>query len=487
MLTNVQNFYIDGEWCSPIGTETMAVVNPATETDIAEISLGTTGDVDNAVAAAKRAFVTYSKWSVPERKALIERIQAVYERRMGDLGAAISLEIGAPKWLANIFQAGMGWAHFPVTLELLDSFKFEYQITERSKILKKPIGVVGMITPWNWPLNQILCKVLPALATGCTMVLKPSEIAPFNALILAEILDEAGVPKGVFNLVNGDGPTVGRAMSTHVDIDMMSFTGSTRAGVCVAQDSAATVKRVAQELGGKSVNVILLGADIGLAVTNGVNNVMLNSGQTCAAPTRMLVPASLHDEICEIAKRVVAGVRVVDPTDDFNPNENPHFMNEGATTIGPVVSKQQYEKIQSAIQRGINEGATLIAGGLGRPDKFEKGYYVRPTIFANVNNTMSVAVEEIFGPVLCIIPYADEEEALEIANDSKYGLSGYVFGESVDRAAGFAANIETGAVHLNGSPPDFSAPFGGVKQSGNGREWGELGFEEYLEARTLIA
>ena len=403
---------------------------------------------------------------------LLGAILGEYTKRYDEIAAAISTEMGAPIWLSKAAQAATGQAHFATTLELLKTYAWEEK--KGAYLLRKePVGVCGLITPWNWPINQISCKVAPALAAGCTMVLKPSEVAPVNAILLAEILDAAGVPKGVFNLVNGDGPSVGEAMSSHPDIHMMSFTGSTRAGVLVAKAAADTVKRVSQELGGKSANIVLEDADLQTAVAGGVSQVMTNSGQSCNAPTRMLVPKAKHDEALQIAKAAAEGVKPGDPFTD-------------GTVIGPVVSEVQFEKIQGLIQKGIDEGATLVAGGTGRPDGLNAGYFVKPTVFGDVNNDMTIAREEIFGPVLSILPYETEAEAIEIANDTPYGLSGYVQSGSVDHAVEVASQIRTGNVHINGSGPDFGAPFGGYKQSGNGREWGELGFEEFLETKAMF-
>jgi aldehyde dehydrogenase (NAD+) len=380
--------------------------------------------------------------------------------------------MGAPIWLSKAAQAATGQAHFATTLEILKNYEWEER---KGKYLlrREPVGVCGLITPWNWPINQISCKVAPALAAGCTMVLKPSEVAPVNGIILAEVLHAAGVPAGVFNLVNGDGPGVGEAMSSHPDIHMMSFTGSTRAGVLVAKAAADTVKRVAQELGGKSANIILEDADLETAVSGGVGQIFTNSGQSCNAPTRMLVPRASHAEALEIAKKTAEAVKPGDP------------FAEG-TTIGPVVSEVQWDKIQGLIQKGIDEGAELVCGGTGRPDGLNAGYYVKPTVFGNVTNDMTIAKEEIFGPVLSILPYDNEEQAIEIANDTPYGLSGYVQSGDVDHALAVAAQIRSGTVHINGSGADFTAPFGGYKQSGNGREWGDLGFEEFLETKAVF-
>ena len=465
-------FYIDGEWVDPATPATLDVINPTTEAPFATISMGSAADVEKAVAAAKTAFESFSKTSVQERMELLGAILGEYTKRYDEIAAAISTEMVAPIWLSKAAQAATGQAHFATTLELLKTYAWEEK--KGAYLLRKePVGVCGLITPWNWPINQISCKVAPALAAGCTMVLKPSEVAPVNAILLAEILDAAGVPKGVFNLVNGDGPSVGEAMSSHPDIHMMSFTGSTRAGVLVAKAAADTVKRVSQELGGKSANIVLEDADLQTAVAGGVSQVMTNSGQSCNAPTRMLVPKAKHDEALQIAKAAAEGVKPGDPFTD-------------GTVIGPVVSEVQFEKIQGLIQKGIDEGATLVAGGTGRPDGLNAGYFVKPTVFGDVNNDMTIAREEIFGPVLSILPYETEAEAIEIANDTPYGLSGYVQSGSVDHAVEVASQIRTGNVHINGSGPDFGAPFGGYKQSGNGREWGELGFEEFLETKAMF-
>jgi aldehyde dehydrogenase (NAD+) len=465
-------FYIDGQWVDPATPNPCDVINPADESVIGRISLGSQADVDKAVAAAKKAFETFSQTSREERVALMERILAAYQNHLGELAETISSEMGAPMSLASIAQAPSGMAHLASTLEVLKKYEF-VENRGKTKIMKEPVGVCGFITPWNWPVNQIMCKVAPALAAGCTMVLKPSEIAPLNAIVVAKILDEAGVPAGVFNLVNGDGPTVGAALSSHPDIDMVSFTGSTRAGVQVAKAGADTVKRVHQELGGKSANILLDDVDIAQAVKGGVRGVMTNSGQSCNAPTRMFVPRDKHAEALEVAKKTAEGIVVGNPADE-------------KTTIGPVVSKQQWDKIQALIQKGIDEGAELVAGGTGLPEGLDKGYYVKPTVFGGVNNQMTVAREEIFGPVLSILPYDTEEEAIAMANDTPYGLSGYVSSADPERAMRVASRLRTGQVHLNGAGPDFSAPFGGYKQSGNGREWGDFGFEEFLEVKAVM-
>lgn len=471
-MKDTTKFYINGEWVDPVTPNTMDVINPATEEAFATISMGSAADVDKAVAAAKAAFPAFSRTTREERMALIAKIMEVYQTRYEEIAETISKEMGAPIWLSQMAQAAMGSAHFGTTLEILKNYEFE-EDRGKTHISKEPVGVCGFITPWNWPVNQIVCKVAPALAAGCTMVLKPSEVAPLNAHILAEVLDEAGVPAGVFNLVNGDGMNVGAALSAHPDVDMMSFTGSTRAGIEVAKAAAPTVKRVAQELGGKSANIILEDADLNAAVAGGVTGVMNNSGQSCNAPTRMLVPASKHAEALKIAAAAAEGVKVGDP------------FAEG-TTIGPVVSELQFNKIQDLIQKGIDEGAELVAGGTGRPDGLNKGYYVRPTVFGGVTNDMTIAREEIFGPVLSILPYETEEEAIAIANDTVYGLSGYVSSGSIEHAREVASQLRTGNVHLNGAGPDVGAPFGGFKQSGNGREWGEFGLEEFLEVKATL-
>ncbi|MGK2741334.1 aldehyde dehydrogenase family protein [Tepidicaulis sp. LMO-SS28] len=470
-MKDCRKFYINGAWVEPSKPNDFEVINPATEEPCAKISLGSEEDVNKAVAAAKEAFKTFSQTSREERMALLQKIMEVYQKRYDDIVATVSEEMGAPLWLSKAAQAATGLGHLAKTLEILKDYKFE-EDRGGTRLRREPIGVCGFITPWNWPVNQIMCKVAPALAAGCTMVLKPSEVAPLNAHLLAEIFHEAGVPKGVFNLVDGDGPGVGVPLSAHPDVDMMSFTGSTRAGIAVAKNAADTVKRVAQELGGKSANIILDDADLAKAVGGGVQNMMTNSGQSCNAPSRMLVPAGKHDEAVQIAKAAAEQVKPGDPKAD-------------GTTIGPVVSEVQFNKIQDLIQKGIDEGATLVTGGVGRPEGLNKGYYVRPTIFANVTNDMTIAREEIFGPVLCILPYKDEAEAIEIANDTVYGLSGYVSGDP-ERARKVAAQLRTGNVHINGAGPDFGAPFGGYKQSGNGREWGEFGFEEFLEVKSML-
>ena len=471
-MNNTKKFYINGEWVDPVSPKTLNVINPANEEIISEISLGSEEDVNKAVAAAKKAFLTFSLTSREERLELFEKIMDVYKKRMPDLAKAITNEMGAPVNLANNAQAPAGLGHLNKAYKALKEYKFETEINT-TIIRKEPVGVCGLITPWNWPINQIACKVGPALAAGCTMILKPSEVAPLSAIIFSEILDEAGVPPGVYNMINGDGPTVGEAMSKHKDIDMMSFTGSTRAGISVAKASADTVKRVTQELGGKSANILLHDADFNKAVSKGVMHCMNNSGQSCNAPTRMLVPESKMDEVIEIAKNTLNKIVVGNPESE-------------TTTIGPVVSEVQYNKIKNLIEIGIKEGATLVGGGTDAPAGYNKGYYVEPTIFANVTNDMTIAREEIFGPVLSILGYKDEQDAINIANETIYGLSGYVSSENIENAKSVASKLRTGMVHINNAPGDQSAPFGGYKMSGNGREWGEFGLEDFLEIKSVM-
>jgi aldehyde dehydrogenase (NAD+) len=463
-------FYIDGAWTAPASVKTVSVVNPATEEPMYEVALGSAADVDKAVAAARRAFESYSMSTREDRVALLGRIVEVYQRRMKEIAAAISDEMGAPLVLAERAQAASGLGHIMTTLEVLKSYPFEERLGS-AMILREPVGAVGMITPWNWPLNQIACKAAPALAAGCTMILKPSEYTPTSALIFAEVLDEAGVPKGVFNLVNGLGPDVGAAMSAHPGLDMISFTGSTRAGIDVAQRAAPTVKRVTQELGGKSACVVLEDADFQKAIGGCAAHCFNNSGQSCNAPTRLLVPLARMDEAAAIAKATAEKTVPGDP-------------RAAGTVIGPVVSRVQYEKIQALIEKGIQEGAALVAGGPGRPAGLNKGYYVRPTVFANVTSDMTIAREEIFGPVLSIIGFKDEDDAIRIANDTPYGLAGYVSGGTLS-ARRVSRRIRAGNVNLNGAFNERAAPFGGYKQSGNGREWGRFGLEEYLEVKAV--
>ena len=471
MTTAYNKFFINGEWIEP-DRPTLEVINPATEEPFATISMGTAKDVDAAAKAAKAAFASWSNSSIEARKSVLGNIIGGLKARSEEMAVAISTEMGAPMGLSKTAQVGSGMGHFMNALKILEDFQF-VETRGSTRIVKEPAGICGFITPWNWPLNQIACKVAPAIAAGCTMVLKPSEIAPVSAYILTEVIAESGLPAGVFNLINGDGPEVGAAISAHSDIDLVSFTGSTRAGREVARAAADGIKRVTQELGGKSANIILEDVgDFGKAVAGGVAGCFGNSGQSCNAPTRMLVPAARMAEAVEVAKVAAAKATVGDP-------------QEETTRLGPVVSELQYGKIQSLIEKGVEEGAELIAGGTGRPEGLEKGYYVQPTVFANVTNDMTIAREEIFGPVLSIIGYQDEEDAVEIANDTDYGLSGYVSGEA-SHAQAVALKLRTGNVHINGAGPDFAAPFGGYKQSGNGREWGIEGFEEFLETKAIM-
>ena len=464
-------FYINGAWVDPATPKQLDVINPATEAVAGRISMGSAADVDAAVRAARAAFASYSLTSVDERVALLERIIAEYKLRYADMAAAITEEMGAPALLAQKAQAAMGVGHLTTALNVLKEYKFSEQ-RGTTLLVKEPIGVCGLITPWNWPVNQIACKVAPALAVGCTMVLKPSEIAPFSAQIWTEILHAAGVPAGVFNLVNGDGPTVGAAISSHPEVDLVSFTGSTRAGIEVARNAAPTVKRVHQELGGKSPNIILPDADFQRAVTAGVRSVMSNSGQSCNAPTRMLVPNARMAEVLAIAKAAADSTTVGDPA--------------SGASMGPVISAAQWDKIQTLIERGIDEGAGVVAGGPGKPAGLETGYYVKPTVLGPVKNTATIAREEIFGPVLTILGYDTVDEAVAMANDTPYGLAAYVSGTDPELTRQVAAKLRAGQVNLNSAGPDLMAPFGGFKQSGNGREWGEHAFGEFLEVKAVL-
>lgn len=471
-MRDCRQFYIDGKWVDPTEVREFEVINPANEETIATISLGNAADVDKAVAAAKRAFESFSETTVDVRIALLGRIIEVYRSNIDRMAETISQEMGAPLSLSQAAQAPAGLKHLQEMVKVLGHFKFE-ELKGSTLMRKEPIGVCGLITPWNWPMNQIVCKVAPALAAGCTMVLKPSEIAPLSAYLFAQILHEAEVPRGVFNLVNGDGPVVGAAIASHPDVAMVSFTGSTRAGVAVALAAAPTVKRVAQELGGKSANIILEDADLETAVRYGVQACFRNTGQSCNAPTRMLVPRAKMADAAAWAKQTADAIKVGDP------------FAEG-TTMGPLASKAQFEKVQRLINRGVEEGARLIVGGPGRPEGISRGYFVKPTVFADVHNEMMIAREEIFGPVLCIIAYEDEEDAVRIANDSPYGLSGYVTSGDIERARRVAKRIRSGNVHINSARLDFAGCFGGYKQSGNGREWGEAGLEEFLELKAVF-
>lgn len=470
-MRDYTKFYINGSWVKPAENNTLAVENPATLEQCATIAIGNNTDVDNAVAAAKAAFETFSQTSVEERAALLDKIAEIYMSRIGEIAEAIREEMGAPISLASTAQAYAGLAHITEAAKILRNFAFSEDLGAH-RVVKEPIGVCGLITPWNWPMNQVTCKVAPALAVGCTMVLKPSEVAPLSSYIFTEIMHEAGVPAGVYNMVNGDGPGVGTALSKHPDVDMMSFTGSTRAGSMVAQNAAPTVKRVTQELGGKSPNIVLDDADLEAAVTRGVLHMYTNTGQSCNAPSRMLVPRGRLAEAEQIAAAVSQTVVVGDTA-----NKD--------TTMGPVVSKVQWDKIQGLIQKGIDEGAKVVCGGTGLPDGIEAGHYVRPTVFSEANNEMTISREEIFGPVLTMIPYDSEEEAIRIANDTPYGLAGYVQSGDMDHARAVASKIRAGNIHINGASGGPDVPFGGYKQSGNGREWGAHGFTDYLEIKAI--
>jgi len=463
-------FYIDGQWVDPVEPKSLDVDNPTTEQVSGKIALGADADVDNAVKAARKAFATWSQTSREERLDVLQAIRVEYQKRAADLADAVTEEMGAPRSLAAGPQVSMGLGHLGTAIDVLKNFEFEEQ-HGTTLVVKEPIGVCGLITPWNWPINQIACKVFPALATGCTMILKPSEVAPYSAQVFTEIIDAAGVPAGVYNLVYGDGPGVGVALSSHPGIDMVSFTGSTRAGVDVARNAAATVKRVTQELGGKSPNIVLDDEAFAKSVAAGAAVMMLNSGQSCNAPSRMLVPNSRKDEAVAVAKATIEQVKIGDPNDK--------------SAIGPVASKAQFDKVQGLIQKGIDEGATVAVGGPGRPDGLDTGYYVKPTVFADVRNDMTIAREEIFGPVLCILGYDDLDQAVEIANETDYGLAGYVSAADLGAARAVARRIRAGSVAINHAF-DLNAPFGGYKRSGNGREWSQFGFDEYLEIKSAL-
>ena len=469
------DFYIGGKWVPPYQKNDCPVVNPSSEEAFAIISLGTKRDLDDAVLAAKNAFQTWSTTSLDERLSLIKKLLTIYEDRSQDMAEAISMEMGAPIKLSLNAQTAAGAGHIKAFIKALESFKFEYPLREDTPdeyIIREPIGVCGLITPWNWPMNQVTLKVIPAVAVGCAVVLKPSEIAPMSSLLFAEMMHDAGFPSGVFNLVNGDGPTVGEAMSSHPDIDMVSFTGSTRAGVAVTKGAADTVKRVSLELGGKGANIIFSDCDVEKAVKRGASHCFNNTGQSCNAPTRMLVQRDVYESAVEVAKRTAENTEVNEP-------------NLMGNHIGPLVSEVQYNKVQGLIDIGIKEGARLIAGGLGRPEGFNKGYFVRPTIFADVNNQMQVAREEIFGPVLSMIPFDNEDDAIKISNDTSYGLTDYVQSGDSKRTQRVARQLRAGMVQVNGAPRAAGSPFGGYKQSGNGREGGIEGLEEFLETKAV--
>ena len=465
-------FYIDGQWVKPVHADTIDVVNPATEQIIETIGAGSAEDIDRAVSAARRAFDSFSRSSKEDRIELLTSVREIYKKRFDDIAEAIRLEMGAPLHLANGGQTSVGLGHLKTAIRVLEEFEYE-QEKDGFLIRYEPIGVCGLITPWNWPMNQIVAKLAPVLAAGCTCVLKPSELAPLSAHIMAEILHEAGVPAGVFNLVNGYGPVVGEAMSAHEDIEMMSFTGSTRGGVAVAKGSADTVKRVSQELGGKSANIVLDDDQLGESVRRGVLACMDNTGQSCNAPTRMFVPTARYEEALEIAREVAETLVT----------GNPELEN---TQIGPVVSAAQFDKVQRLISSGIEEKATLVTGGVGRPEHLDKGYFVKPTIFGGVTPQMSIFREEIFGPVLSIIAYENQEEVVNMANDTPYGLAAYVSGSDNSELMKYARELRAGQIHLNYTGGGTNAPFGGFKQSGSGREKAEWGFEEFLECKAIL-
>ncbi|MGA2696099.1 MAG: aldehyde dehydrogenase family protein [Terriglobales bacterium] len=467
-----RQFYIGGKWVDPVAGRDLAVINPANEEPLATISLGNAADVDRAVTAARKAFDSFSETSVDERKQLLQRVITVYQSKIEQMAETMSREMGCPISLSRAAQAPSGAAHLMEIVKVLERFQFEER-NGSTLMRQEPIGVCGMITPWNWPMNQIVAKVAPALAAGCVMVLKPSEMAPLSAILFAQILHEAGVPAGVFNLVNGDGPTVGMAIAAHSGIDMISFTGSTRAGVAVATAAAPSVKRVTQELGGKAANIVLDDADLAKVIPQGVDTCFRNSGQSCNAPTRMLVPQARMAEAVELAKQAAGKTKVGDP------------FAEGVNN-GPLANRNQFERVQKMIKKGIDEGAKLVTGGTGRPDGLSKGYFAKPTVFSDVRNDMTIAREEIFGPVLCIIPYKDDNDAVRIANDTAYGLAGFVSSSNIERARSIAKRIRAGNVHINGARVDFAGCFGGYKQSGNGREWGEAGLEEFLELKAIF-
>ncbi|MAC13825.1 MAG: aldehyde dehydrogenase family protein [Alcanivorax sp.] len=471
-MGSLQQFYINGEWVNPAdGASSHTVINPATENPLGELAMGGAADIDAAISAAAAAFPAFSAEPLETRLGYLEKIAEGYQARLEEIAQAISQEMGAPISMARKVQAPMGLGHLKTTLAVARDYPFEEQLGQ-AQIRRAAAGVCALITPWNWPMNQVMCKVAPAIAAGCTMVLKPSEFAPLSAQILAEIIDEAGLPAGVFNMVHGDGAQVGPLLSSDPRIDVVSLTGSTRAGESVSREAAATIKRVSLELGGKSANILLPGCDLQKAVTHGVRAMMNNTGQSCNAPSRMLVPADQLAEAEAIAAEACSTIVAGDP------------QNED-TVIGPIANGRQYQRVQSMIEKGVEEGAKLVAGGTGKPDGLEAGYFARPTVFSQVSNTMTIGREEIFGPVLVMIPYQNVDEAVAIANDSDYGLSGYVFGEDSDARA-VAARLRTGMVHINGAGPDLQGAFGGYKQSGNGREWGRFGLEEFLETQSLF-
>jgi len=471
-MENLGKFYIDGKWVTPNSKQSMPVINPATEEEIGTVILGNNDDVDIAVKAANLAFESFSKTTKEDRLKLLKRIHEVTSDRFEELAQAMSKEMGAPITMSRDAQADSGLGHLQGFIEALERLEEENTLSNGDILTKEPIGVCGLITPWNWPINQITLKVLPAIACGCTCILKPSEHTPISAMLYAEILHEAGVPSGVFNLIHGTGEEVGVALSRHPDIQMISFTGSTRGGMSVTRESAATIKRVTLELGGKSPNLVFADCDLEERVKASVGECMLNTGQSCDAPTRLIVERSCYDDVLNIAKKAAEDTGVGEPQ-----KEGDH--------IGPLFDKIQFDRVQNMIQVGIDEGARLLAGGLGKPDGFETGWYVKPTIFADVSNDMRVAQEEIFGPVLVIIPFESEEEAIKIANDSPYGLGAYLQTGDKERAQRVSRALRAGAIHINGGGFNYGSPFGGYKQSGNGREGGEMGIEDYLETKTV--
>jgi aldehyde dehydrogenase (NAD+) len=471
-MHNLTKFYIGGQWVEPLSSATLPILNPATEAQIGTVAMGNAADADRAVAAAKAAFTGFSTTPKQERLDLLHRLKAATERRFEDLAQAMRMEMGAPITMARAAQADAAIGHLQGFIDALNELEERKVLTNGDILVREPIGICGLITPWNWPMNQIALKVIPALATGSTCVLKPSEHTPISAMIYAEIIDEAGYPSGVFNLVNGDGPTVGAALSRHPDIQMMSFTGSTRAGIAVTRDAAETVKRVTLELGGKSPNLVFADCDLEARVSASVRECMFNTGQSCDAPTRLLVECSCYAEVLQIAKRTADAIKVDDP-------------EQAGDHIGPLFDKIQYDRVQAMIQVGLAEGATLLAGGPGKPEGVTSGWFVKPTIFADVSNAMRIAQEEIFGPVLVIIPFEDEADAIEIANDTPYGLAAYLQTGDVERANRVATRLRAGAIHINGGGFNYGSPFGGYKQSGNGREGGMMGLEDYLETKTL--
>ena len=473
-MENKKNFYIDGKWVTPKSKEEIKVINPATEENCAVISLGNKEDVNHAVSAAKKAYSSWAFSSKDERIKLLEKLYENYKKRWADIAEAITTEMGAPKDFATKLQAGTGAAHLKSFIRYLKNFEFEKPLGDHApnqRLIYEPKGICALITPWNWPMNQVCLKVMPAIASGCTMVLKPSELAPLSSMILAELIDETGFPPGVFNLINGDGVTTGDALTSHPDINMISFTGSTRAGALISQNAAKDFKRVSLELGGKGANIIFKDADPE-AIERGALRCFRNSGQSCNAPTRMLVEKSMYNEAVERLRKYTEKFEVGDPK-----KEGEH--------IGPVISETQYNKIQSLIKKGIDEGAKLVAGGPGKPEGLQKGYFVKPTVFADVNNNMEIARTEIFGPVLSVMPFENEEEAIQIANDTPYGLTNYIQTQDKEKVKRVARKLRSGMVDVNGAGIAVDAPFGGFKHSGIGREAGEHGLEEFLEVKAV--